>query len=267
MNIDIDTLRLSSRHKLRGGEVSDNRYSYITSEEPAKESIGYFAGCMTHLSPATIKSMNKIFKSVGDDVWFVDKDAGVCCGRPLKLSGEVEAAEKMMNFNRELFIKSGIKTLITSCPICLRTFSEDYALNEAGVEVIHHSQYISRKISSGELKVENNSENIVAYHDPCELGRGLNIYREPREAISSVATLKEMNESGKDALCCGHSLANNKLLHSDKERIMRATVEGTPCNTLITSCPQCKSAFLGNRNSVKVKDISELIADNLKISY
>ncbi len=264
VNIDIDTLRLSSRHKLRGGDITDKRYGYLRKTEINNNSkVGYFAGCMTQLSPATIKSMQKIFVSAGEDIWFADKNGGVCCGRPLKLTGEVEAASRMVDFNRDMFIKSGITQLVTSCPICLRSFKEDYELQKAGIEVLHHSQYIAAKIASGNLKNFNFKDRVVTYHDPCELGRGLNIYKEPRNVIRAVATLKEMKSNGNDALCCGHSLANNKLLHPDKERIMNATVEEVDCSTLITSCPKCKSAFLGNKKGVKVKDISELVAEAL----
>ncbi len=264
VNLDIDTLRLSSRHKLRGGEISYGRYNFINKESidiNQSNRVGYFAGCMTHLTPATIKSMKRIFEKVGDDMWFADEDKGVCCGRPLKLTGEVEAANRMIEYNRELFIKSGIKLLVTSCPICLRTFKNDYKLAEHGIDVIHHSQYIAMKIESGALKTSISIDKIVAYHDPCELGRGLDIYDEPRQVISSFATLKEMKHNRADAMCCGRSLANTKLLHNDKELISNSAIDNVDCDTLITSCPQCKSAFIANKRGIKVKDISELVSE------
>ena len=61
--------------------------------------------------------MEQIFKASGEQVWWADKEGGVCCGRPLKLSGEIEAARRMMDYNTELFRKHGIRTLVTSCPI------------------------------------------------------------------------------------------------------------------------------------------------------
>ena len=48
-------------------------------------------------------AMEQIFAAAHETVWWADKNGGVCCGRPLKLAGEVDAARKMMNFNKELF--------------------------------------------------------------------------------------------------------------------------------------------------------------------
>mgnify|MGYP000057889540 FL=1 len=80
--------------------------------------VGYFAGCMTLLTPRILLAMERIFKASGEEVWWADKEGGVCCGRPLKLSGETDSARKMMDYNIALFRKHRITTLVTSCPIC-----------------------------------------------------------------------------------------------------------------------------------------------------
>ena len=36
--------------------------------------------------------MRRIFDAAREEVWWADKDGGVCCGRPLKLSGEADSA-------------------------------------------------------------------------------------------------------------------------------------------------------------------------------
>ncbi|HCP58888.1 MAG TPA: Fe-S oxidoreductase, partial [Alistipes obesi] len=91
-----------------------------------------------------------------------------CCGRPLKLSGETDSARRMMEYNTQLFRRHGIRTLVTSCPICLKVFREEYRLD--GIRVIHHSQYILELLSAGRLRLERGAASY-AYHDPCELGR------------------------------------------------------------------------------------------------
>ncbi len=263
VNIDINTLRLSSRVKQLDNKGSNERYSYLqTPVVESAERVGYFAGCMTHLTPATIVSMNKIFAHLNEQVFFVDKERGVCCGRPLRLAGEVEASIKMVQFNVEVLRSSGITLLVTSCPICLKTFKEDYELSKMGIEVIHHSQYIARAIEQGKI-ISGENCGEVTYHDPCELGRGLGIYSEPRAVISLFTKLIELPQSGKSGYCCGHSLANSKLLHKDKDSINSSVVDMVKSDTLITACPQCKSAFLANKKSVKVMDLSELVASRL----
>lgn len=58
-----------------------------------------------------------------------------------------------MEYNTELFRQHGIETLVTSCPICLRVFREDYRLE--GIEVLHHSEYIQRLLKAHPDRPEN----------------------------------------------------------------------------------------------------------------
>ena len=57
--------------------------------------VMYFAGCMTHLTPRIIKSVEKVFKSAGVNYIFADRDGGICCARPLMLAGKTDAALSM----------------------------------------------------------------------------------------------------------------------------------------------------------------------------
>ena len=43
---------------------------------------------MTLLTPRTMSAMDKVFRAAGEEVWWADREGGVCCGRPLKLAGE-----------------------------------------------------------------------------------------------------------------------------------------------------------------------------------
>lgn len=260
VGIELNTLRLNSRAKRANIPAeAQSRYNYLhgVDSSAGDGTVGYFAGCMTLLTPKILRSMEKIFEQSGDNVWYADRDGGVCCGRPLKLSGEIDAARKMMDFNRELFVKHGVKTLVTSCPICLRVFKEDYELR--GIEVLHHSEYILRLIDAGKLKVEK-SDLTFTYHDPCELGRGCGIYDEPREVISHCGTLVEMAENREHAMCCGDSLANIEIADESVKKIesqVGSACKATGADVVVTSCPLCKKA-LARGGAGDVRDISEI---------
>jgi len=240
VGIELNTLRLNSRTGYYNAPV-DNRYDYLRPLDcsAGEGRIGYFAGCMTLLTPRIIRSMEQIFASAGEKVWWADRNGGVCCGRPLKLSGEMDAAAQIIEYNRALFGKHGITTLVTSCPICLRVFKEDYDLQ--GVEVLHHSQYIKRLIDSGRIAVDAEEKRYV-YHDPCELGRGSGIYDEPRTVIASVGGLLEADENRDEGLCCGSGLANTAINDAGQVQVGRAMAEhfaATGAEAVVTACPLC----------------------------
>ena len=263
VGVDLLSLRLNSREAMRN-IPAERRYNYFKGLDRSEGEgrVGYFAGCMTLLTPRTMTSMEQIFEAVNEQVWWADKDGGVCCGRPLKLSGEIDSAHKMMQYNTELFRKHNIRTLVTSCPICLKVFKEDYDLE--GIEVLHHSEYIERLIASGRL-VLNRSEEIFTYHDPCELGRGGGIYEAPRTVIEAAGTLVEAEHNRRDALCCGSSLANTVIDDASQLRIATAVTDEfakTEASTIITSCPLCKKALARSARQ-RVEDLAEVVAQHI----
>lgn len=266
VGINLNTLRLNSRVRRRNIR-HEGRYHYLqgVDRSSGKGRVGYFAGCMTSLTPATQRSMERIFSAAGVDVWYADRDGGVCCGRPLMLSGEIDAAKKMVDSNRALMRKHKIETLVTSCPICLKIFKEEYNLE--GVEVLHHSEYIYRLIASGAISVKGDSATYT-YHDPCELGRGCGIYDAPRRVIGAVGTLVEAAHNRRNALCCGGSLANTVIDDGQQQRIaqrMTAELESTGCDTIVTACPLCNKT-IARATTRQTADIAEIIAKNISQS-
>ncbi|HVN57192.1 MAG TPA: (Fe-S)-binding protein [Bacteroidales bacterium] len=233
-------------------------YGYLPDRNSRKADVIYFAGCMTHLTPGIKNSMMKIFRAADENVFFMDRDGGVCCGRPLMLSGQEKEARELINFNSEVIWKSGASVLVTSCPICYKVFRESYYLD---VEVLHHSQYIMNLIEDGSIRLNYSNKNI-AYHDPCELGRGSGIYDEPRKVIGHVAHLQKTREEGKDALCCGGSLGNIRIGRRGRDLIasdaIRRLTAGNP-DIVATACPLCKKTLSAQTNT-KVADIAEIFA-------
>ncbi len=263
VGINLTTLRINSRAKRRN-IPHEGRYRYLTSldRSSGEGKVGYFAGCMSSLTPTVQHSMERIFEAVGEAVWYADKDGGVCCGRPLMLSGETDAARKMVAYNTDLFRRHEITTLVTSCPICLRSFRENYHLD--GIEVLHHSQYIDRLIAEGRLSVKQGAESY-SYHDPCELGRGSEVYDEPRRVIEAVGELREPHHNRRDALCCGSSLANTVIGDEQQLRIaqrMTRELEETAADAIVTACPLCHKAIARSTHRAVV-DIAEIVVRNI----
>jgi Fe-S oxidoreductase len=240
----------------------ENGFNYKYAEEkivvgPVPFDVGYFAGCMTHLTPTIKIATESLFRKAGVKYLFLDKDGTVCCGRPLQLSGNERQAKALMRENKRIIRQSGIRILVTSCPICLHTFKNDYNLD---IEVLHHSQYLLRLVEQGALEIQPTEKSMV-YHDPCDLGRGLQIFEEPRVLLAMLGALNHAEQEGKEALCCGNSLADLVTPESKRQAMRDQALDSllsSDPDYLVTACPQCKKSFTFG-SSKPVMDIAEVL--------
>ena len=263
VGIDSTRLKLIKRQEESGKSKTNHDYlKSIDNKVYAPDSVLYYAGCMTHLTPAIYKSFFKILDRANIKYTFLDKDGSICCGRPLFMSGDKEGAEKLINKNREQIISSGCKTLILSCPICYKFFKEEYKLD--GIEVVHHSVYINNLLKSGRIELQKGIDSFV-FHDPCELGRGSGIYNEPRELLSAIGVIKEASQEKNMSICCGGSLGSLTLSFTEREQIAKSSLNSLLINKpekLITACPLCLKSF-STYNSIPTRDIAQIVSENL----
>lgn len=255
VKIDTDSLRISQRISKNKSIPAD--YKYIEVEDTQKADVLYFAGCMTHLTPKIKKSVLSILSKAGVNYSFMDENGSICCGRPLMLAGQLDDAEKLMSLNKYIIQSSGAKILLTSCPICYKSFKDEYRL---GIEVLHHTEYFNRLIENGDLKVSKSDLNLV-YHDPCELGRGSQIFEEPRNILNRISNFKEIKNSGSVSLCCGGSIGNIQI-KSMSRNIIASDMTKELCkenpDKIITSCPLCKKT-ISKQSNCEVVDLAEVL--------
>ena len=264
VSIESCDIKMSQREAVPYTINSD--HSYLDNVEPETKGnakVLYFVGCMTQLTPKIMRAMKQIMEAADEKYAFLDKDGGVCCGRPMLLSGKTAEAQAMMAKNTELIKQSGAKRLVLSCPICYKVFKEEYQLED--IEILHHSQYIDELIKRGKLKVDKNDLNYV-YHDPCELGRAFGIYDEPREVIENIGHLRKAKSEKELSICCGGSLGSFNLTQQERDEITTNSVNDLIFNNpdeIVTACPLCLKTF-ARKSPVAVKDIAEVVANQLK---
>lgn len=262
VGIKTTLVRQIRRGQFKDNQSGKNYYEYLKGKQENGHRVVYFAGCMSHLAGGIIPSMLTIFKAAHEDYLFLDEEKNLCCGRPLRQQGYTEQADRMREKIETLIRESGAEVLVTSCPICYRSFKEEYHLN---IQILHHTEYIQSLLDEGRLKPDASSERI-AYHDPCELGRGAHIYEAPRKVLEAVGTLCRVPSEKKDSLCCGHSLADTTLDTELKNKVRDEALETLMSDhpdILATACPLCKKAFqCGQR--IQVKDIAEIVARQLR---
>jgi Fe-S oxidoreductase len=217
----------------------------------------YFAGCMSQLTPSIIRAMKGIMDNARVSYIHLDMDRGACCGRPLMIAGKDRQANDLIEHNKKLIRNTLAKILVTSCPICYRVFREEYNLP---IRIMHHTQYILDLVKTGRIPLQGYFKK-VAYHDPCDLGRGSGVYKAPRELISKIADLVTISRTENHSMCCGGSLgifeASQDQRNAMTAKTLEVLMEGKP-DTIATACPLCKKT-VEKQSPVEVKDIAELV--------
>lgn len=261
VSIESCDIKMSQRENVPHTVKSDHSYlGNVNPETKDNAKVLYFAGCMTQLTPKIMRSMKQIMDTAGESYDILDKDGGICCGRPMMLSGKKDEAQAMIARNTELIKQSGATRLVLSCPICYKVFKEEYQLE--GIEILHHTQYINELIGSGKIKVEKNNIKYV-YHDPCELGRAFGIYDEPRAVIGHIGNLTKAKSEKELSVCCGGSLGSMSLSQQERDEITASSVADLTHNSpdeIVTACPLCLKTF-ARKAPIKVKDIAEIAAE------
>lgn len=264
VGLDLNNLRITQR--IESTKEYNSSYDYLKQNHIPVQSdteVIYFAGCMTHLTPAIIRSMKGIFETAGVNYWFMDEEKTSCCGRPLMKVGQYEAAQKLIEYNRKMIITSGAKKLVVSCPICYKVFNEDYSL--PGIKILHHTEYLLELVAENRIPVSKRAIRAV-YHDPCELGRGSGIYYQPRLLLDEYADLISIKNEKEKALCCGGSLGNIKISTEQRNLITNRAISEYLTyqpDVLVTACPLCKKTFARNRE-ISVLDIAEIVYSGIR---
>jgi len=262
VSVDGPLLRILSRaaRKYRIGLSFSNADISVNCKADGK--LLYFSGCMSQLTPVIGRSVESILKKSGVKYEWLDRDGGLCCGRPLYTAGRIKEAAELRRKNEEMIIGSGAHTLLVSCPICYREFKERYSLK--GVSVIHYADYFCELLSKGIFKMEKGDACYV-YHDPCELGRGCGIYDTPRMLIGKAAAIAEAPKNRKESICCGGSLGSLSLDFEHREKITRASLENlyeSRADAIATACPLCYTT-LSRYSDRPVKDLAQIIDEQI----
>lgn len=228
----------------------------------ASGKILYFSGCMSQLTPNIGKSVESILRKSGVRYEWMDRDGGLCCGRPLHTAGRLKEAAALRKKNEEIIRKSGAHTLLVSCPICYREFSESY--NLGSTKVAFYSEYFRWMLDKGLFKLEK-GDTCYVYHDPCELGRGCGIYDSPRALVGKAAAIAEAPKNRAESVCCGGSLGSLSLDFEHREKITRASLENlyaSKADAIATACPLCLATF-SRYSDRPVKDLAQIIDEQI----
>ena len=236
----------------------------------------YWIGCQSSYdarSREVVRAMISIMRKAQISFAILGKTEK-CSGEPVRRLGEEGRFQQLALENIEVMQQHGIRKIVTHCAHCFNTIKNEYPEFGGQFEVIHHSEFLMKLLGEGKIRVKGQPESTITYHDPCNLGRGNQIYDPPRKVLESINGFKnvEMEQSRENGFCCGAGGANPFYTVPEKVKISEIRVghaESTGAKVLAVACPFCLSMFddaLKGKNStnMKVKDIAEIINDSME---
>lgn len=232
-------------------------------------SAGSFDDRAKKITRAFVKIMNKANVNFG-----VLGSEESSSGDAAKRAGNEFLFQMQAMMNIEVMNSYNIKRIVTTCPHSFNTLKNEYKGLGGDYKVQHHTEFIMDLLSKKKLKITKNIKGKkVTYHDPCYLGRANNVYDIPRELISFLGVeLVEMKRSRRMSFCCG---AGGSQMFKEPEKgfqdiNINRTEEALSLNPdiIATGCPFCNTMMTDgvksvNEGAAEVKDIAELIAENL----
>jgi Fe-S oxidoreductase len=233
--------------------------------------IVYFVGCVGSFYPraysipqALVQVMDRSgaeFTTLGGEEW--------CCGYPLYVAGMRDRMRELAQHNVERVRAAGAKRVIFTCPSCYYAWSHLYPemTDTTNLEFLHATELLADVLDGNGLPL-GAVEEVVTYHDPCDLGRKSGVYDAPRKVLDAIPglELREMSMNREAALCCGgggdvETADPDIPVEVATKRI--AQVQATGAKYVASACQQCKRTLQEgarkNRIRVRAVDVVELL--------
>jgi Fe-S oxidoreductase len=235
----------------------------------------------------SLRSLFEILRARGVTFGVLAKEK--CTGDPAKRTGNEYMYQELANANIADLETAAPKTILTSCPHCVKTIGDDYRKFGYQVEIVHSSVYVeeltrdlvgSAKASAESTKASADGSakasaerQTVTFHDPCYLGRYAGKVDEPRALLTRFGgDIREPERNRDNPYCCG---AGGGLLFADKEEepgsrisdVRFKQLQATGANTVVTACPFCSIMLKGAQASAgadtQFVDLMTFVKDRL----
>jgi Fe-S oxidoreductase len=240
------------------GLGSDERQKFVASAalemfDPARHDVLVWLGCAGSFEADFQKSLRSLFDILrAKHIRFGVLAKEQCTGDPAKRTGNEYMFQELAHANIDTLKAAGPKTIVTSCPHCLKTIGDDYRRFGYEVETVHSSVFVAGLMRDAPPTA--GAAETVTFHDPCYLGRYAGTVDEPRELLAKFGgdniDFREPVRNRDNPFCCG---AGGGLMFADKEEehgsrisdVRLKQLQDTGANTVVTACPFCSIMLKG----------------------
>jgi len=196
-----------------------------------------------------------------------------CCGEAVRRVGAEKVFQAAVKSNTDVFRQNNIKQMITTSPHCYLTFTKEYPEYYEGLDAVHATQVFARLIKERKIKPTKEFAKKVVYHDPCTLGRQMEVYDEPRTVLTSIpgVQLVEVPTFNREySICCGGGALGLWRDWPQDERLANVRAEqlvATGADVIAVACPYCLQMFEEQFKSIGVEipvmDVAEILYESI----
>ncbi len=228
--------------------------------------------------PEYLEALARIFEQAGVS-WTLCSEAFEATNSGVQV-GSKDIARELLQRVVDGAEKLGVKCVIS--PECGHAY---YALRWEGpnligrtytFQVLHILELLDQLRGEGRLKVEGQFEELLTFHDPCQIVRKGGVLAEPRNLLALISdNYVEMPDSREFNWCCGGGggVSSNERAEALRLKVFarkKRQLDATQAETLVTACANCRLMLEEGLEEygmeLPVTGLTEMIAEKLASS-
>jgi Fe-S oxidoreductase len=277
MKVFGDTI--ASSYNISGDDNSDRQIWSQNLEriplgvEPRRKQaeVLYFIGCVSSFYPRTYsipQALVQIMEQADVEFTTLGEDER-CCGYPLHIAGQGDRMAELVRYNVRQARAVGAKQVVFTCPSCYYAWAHLYSeyTDVSDIQLQHATEFLAELFAGKGLRLAP-MEEVVTYHDPCDLGRKSGVYDAPREVLTRIpgVDFREMSANCENAMCCGGGgdveISDHTVTAGVAGRRV-AQAQAVGASYVLSACQQCKRTLQegARQNKIRVRamDLTELV--------
>jgi Fe-S oxidoreductase len=199
-----------------------------------------------------------------------------CCGLPLEMMGEKDAACDVALQNVQAMAEASVDYIVTLCASCASHLTHAYPrlLGDSGPAAVQAAA-MARKVKPFSVFMNEvlgvdaaafavHKEIKLTYHAPCHLCRGLGVRDTPHELIRKAGY--QFLPAKEEETCCGFGGTYSSKFPAISAEILKrklADAQETGAEILVTECPGCVMQLRGGALKqglpIRVQHLSEAL--------